>query len=432
MGLIITPEEEIKAYFESDDMSQSKLKQLLKGIDAFTAEREDISAKPYIIQGKAVDTILTAEEGEFEKNYYISQSDKKPTEAVENVIQYVYAMVSEDYNEYLSAVVPVNGEDGRYETDEAIVMESDTLEEEVPVTLFVDFVMPLHHYETYIIDGCNHFSYQGRWGTEARMKAICEPGTAYFADICKAYGKTVIDATTNNTIQSIVKSLRTNLRTAKFFDRYEQREYTHVDVILQMPIFFTYRGIKCKALLDMVIVVRDSDGKILLIQPYDLKTMNGNTYDFLGSIKNYRYDIQAVWYTKALADYYAVAEQGGMITPFRFIVESTSRQGKPLVYELSQSMLEIGRNGRPALQYIEDGIFDNSVSTPYINSPKVLGIEQLIDLYLYHEENGWEAEKEILEADKNESLLVVDWNGFVEPSEFLTFNEISTVEFIAE
>jgi hypothetical protein len=144
--------------------------------------------------------------------------------------------------------------------------------------------------------------------------------------------------------------------------------------------------------------------------------MNGNTYDFLSSIKSYRYDIQGVWYIKALADYYAVKEVDGVISPFRFIVESTSRQGKPLVYELSESMMNIGRYGRQPF-----------VSTyGHLLSPEIKGVLQLVDMYKYHEEHGWEAEVEIHEADMKEEVLIVDWNGFVSTNAFVKEFKIET------
>lgn len=413
MGLIITPEQEIIAYYESDAMSQSKLKKLLTGIDAFIAEQEDISKKPYIIQGKAVDTILTGEEGDFEKNFYISSSEKKPTDAVASIVNYVYDRVSEDYTEYLSTITPLGGTQEIVEGQEIILIEHDNLEDEVPITPFLEFIGRLDQYEAYIIEGCEQYvgptgsiGYQSRWGVDARLKAICEPGSAYFIDLCSSYGKTIIDSTMNNTIQSIVESLRTNLRTASYFDRYEQKDFTHVDVILQMPIYFEYRDIQCKALLDLVTIVRDSDGKILLISPFDLKTMNGNTYNFLNSIKSYRYDIQGVWYTLALRDFYCVSDK--QIAPFRFIVESTTKQGKPLVYELDESIMKIARWGRPA--YISE--------YGHLLSAEINGVEQLLDMYEYHERNGWEAEEEIQQADSIDSPLIVNWNGFVNRNPF--------------
>lgn len=414
MGLIITPQEQIDAYYASDDLSQSKLKKLLTGLDAFTAEQEDLSKKSFIIQGKAVDTILTGEEGDFEKNFYVSTSEKKPSAAIANIVEHVFSRVSEDYEEYLSTIVPLGGTQEVVEGQTVELIEHDNLEEEVSISPFSEFVDRLDLYDTYIIEGCENYvnpetkavGYQPRYGADAKLKAVCEQGSSYFVDLCNSYGKTIIDAITYSTIMSIVDSLRTNLRTASFFDRDEQRDFTHVNVYLQLPIYFAYRGFQCKALLDLVIVVTNTDGEILLVSPYDLKTMNGNTYNFLNSIKSYRYDIQGVWYTLAVMDSFNIGRD--KVGAFKFIVESTSRQGKPLVYELSEAFLQIGKKGR-------EGYYSPA---GHLLSPPIKGLDQLIDMIEYHEENGWEAEKEIQQADLFGKPLLVDWEGIVEYDPF--------------
>lgn len=418
MGLIITSEKEVEAYFASEDMSQSRLKKLLQGLDVFTAEDEDISKKPYIIMGKAVDTLLTGDEEEFRKQFYISQVTKKPTEKVANIIEAVYAAVEEDYREYVATCsAPVIDAHEVKSEGEVLINNQDTLEEETAATVpqsFEDYISTLSVWSQYVVAISREQEYQGNWGDEARIKNLITPETTtYFSDLSKSFGMTVLDVPTYETIKSIVHSLKTNLRTSKLFDRYEQAEYTHIDIILQMPIYFEYKGIKCKALLDMVSVLRDSDGKILRIQPFDLKTMSGNTYNFPQSIRTRRYDIQGAWYVMALADYYAINEISSIIAPFKFIVESTTKQGKPLVYEMSKSLQSIGRIGRdPYYHYMSDG-FGNIMKTSEVASPAILGIEQLVDLYLYHEDNGFEAEQEIIEADRLEDCLVVAWSGII-------------------
>lgn len=416
MGLIITPEEQIEAYYASEDMSQSKLKKLLQGLDVFTAEDEDINNKPYIIIGKAVDTLLTGEEGAFEKQFYISQVSKKPTEKVANIIDAVYQAIVADYNEYLATCDTSVVDAHQVRTDgEVLINDQDNLEEPIVPTSFEQYIGTLESWAHYVVAISREQEYQGNWGDEARIKNLITPeNKVYFDDLSKSFGKCILDTPTHETIKSIVESLKTNLRTAKLFDRYDQKDFTHIDVILQLPIYFEYKGIKCKALLDMVIVMRDSDGRILRIQPYDLKTMSGNTYNFPQSIRTRRYDIQAAWYVMGLADHYAVNEISSIIAPFKFIVESTTKQGKPLVFEMSKSLFSIGRSGRDAYYYYFSDGFGNIMKSNDIASPAILGVEQLVDMYLYHEDNGFEAEQEVIEADRQEDCLLVDWNGIIE------------------
>lgn len=417
MGLIITPDEQIEAYFASEHMSQSKLKKLLTGLDNFVAEDEDISKKPYIILGKAVDVLLTGNEEEFNNQFYISQITKKPTDKVADIVDEVYRLVVNDYQEYLATCVPVIDAHQVKKEGEFLVVGQENLDEPIELMSFENYIRTLSTWTNYVVAVAREQEYQARYGEEALIKAIVTGETTiYFNDLSLSYGKCIIDVSTYETIKSIVESLKTNLRTSKYFDRYEQAEYTHIDIILQMPIYFEYKGIKCKALLDMVSVMRDSDGKILRIQPIDLKTMSGNTYNFPMSIRSRRYDIQAAWYRMALADHYAINEISSIIAPFKFIVESTTKQGKPLVYEVSKELAEIGRSGRDAYYYYMSDGFGTIMKTNDIACPAILGVEQLVDMYLYHEDNGFEAEQEIIETDRQEDCLVVGWNGIVERS----------------
>jgi len=423
--LIITPKAEIDAYYASDDMSQSQAKKLLKGIENFKREDKDISTQSYIVLGKAVDTILTGEEGEFEENFHISEAEKKPTDAVAAIIEMVHNLVKEDYEAYLIETAPVHHVEELQDDGESMVLDNDTLEEPVAQATFVEFAGDLVNWRDYLLEGCLVNNYQSRWGDDAKFNAVTKSDAViYFKDLINSYGKMIIDSNTNNSIKSIVESLRTNLRTRKYFDRDAQQEYTQLTVLLQLPVYFEHRGIKCKALLDMVIVCRDEQGRIMWIQPIDLKTMNGNTFDFISSVRSYRYDIQAAWYTLALSYYYAVGLDGGIIKPFKFIVESSTFQGKPLIFEVTKSLLHIGKSGRQQIIQIpmnEDVM--QPLITPIVVGYPILGYEQLLDTYLWHQENGWEAEKEVQVADANENCLLIDWNGLVEREDF--FEEVS-------
>lgn len=410
MGVIITPQNEIDAYYASESLGQSKLKKLARGVDTFKIE-EDLSSKPHIILGKAVDTILTGEEGEFEKAFYVSSLEKTPSDTVAGIILSVFNRVKEDYDNEVNSY-PVKDAVEVKDNGDHISIENDTLEFPELQKSFPEFAGYLYDWEAYILDACAEVNYQSRWGAEAKMKAICEPGTEYFQDLSKSFGKTIIDSTTYNKILSITSSLKTHWRTAKYFDRETQSEFENVTFIYQMPIYFNYKGVECKALLDLVVVVRDEQGKIISVEGIDLKTMSGNTTDFLSSIKSYRYDIQGAWYSAALIDYYALQNNLDVLKPFKFIVESTINPGKPLIYQMSETLLKIGKEGRPSYTVV-DTSFSTSIPEQYVILPQIDGFDQLIDLFIYHTEKGWEVDKDIIEADEKNEHLIVDWNGII-------------------
>ena len=389
MSVIVATKKETLEYYESSALGQSKLKLLLGDLGSFHKEF-DSSAEHFMI-GSAVDCILTNSREAFKEQYYISSVDKLPSEAIIEILNLVYNDLLQDYAEHLEVV---QGQ-----------------ENPVPVTPFDEFVGELSQWSAYILDACEKTGWQPRWGSDAKLKNILEPGSTYFLDMCLGFGKTIISQTQHETIKSIVKSLETNPRTAGFFDRVIFESMPDITMYYQFPIYFEYRGVQCKALLDMVIVERNDEGKILSITGIDLKTMNGNTYSFPYSIKQRRYDIQAAWYTLALHSHFAVPDGSDVVKPFQFVVESTTYQGKPLNYIVAKSLLEMGRFGRRAISLHETDMFNGDGMASAIIQQQVLGFEQLLDLYIYHSENGFTEEREIQEAGL--APLVVDWDGIV-------------------
>ena len=388
MSVIVATKEEVQEYYGSEALGQSKLKLLLGDLGSFHKEF-DSSAEHFMI-GSAVDCILTNSLEAFNEEYYISEVDKLPSEAVIEILGLVHEDVLQDYAEHLEVIT---GQD-----------------EPLPVTPFHEFVGELGNWGAYILDACEKTGWQPRWGADAKLKNIVEPGSAYFMDICKAFGKTVISQTQNTTIKSIVHSLQTSPRTASFFDRDFYADMPLYTMYYQFPIYFEYRGVNCKALLDMVFVYRDSEGRILAIVGVDLKTMNGNTFYFPSSVRARRYDIQAAWYTLALHKHFAVPEDSDVIKPFQFVVESTSYQGKPLNFLVDKSLLNIGRYGRKALTLVDTNLFTEGAENAVLQH-SVQGFEDLLDLYIYHSENGFTEERQIQEAGL--TPLVINWDGVI-------------------
>lgn len=389
MSVIVATKEEVQEYYESDALGQSKLKLLLGDLGSFHREF-DSSAEHFMI-GSAVDCILTNSIKAFDEEYYVSSVEKLPSDAVIEILNLVHEDLLQDYAEHLEVIT------GQ--------------EEPVPVTPFHEFVGELSEWNTYILDACEKTGWQPRWGADAKLKNILEPSSSYFLDMCLAFGKTVISQTQHSTIKNIVHSLQTNPRTASFFDREFYSDMPYYTMYYQFPIYFEYMGIDCKALLDMVFIERDEEGKILSILGVDLKTMNGNTFYFPSSVRARRYDIQAAWYTLALHQHFAVPEGSDVIKPFQFVVESTSYQGKPLNFIVTPKLLDIGRYGRKAISLHESTMFQEHLEASAILQYEIKGFEQLLDLYIYHSENGFTEEREIQEAGL--TPLKLDWDGIV-------------------
>lgn len=374
MGVVITPQSEIDKYFESDALSQSSLKKLLTGIDSFINNQKEESElfyteKGHFVIGSAVDMLLTGEKEEFDNHYYVSKLIKKPSEVEMSIIQRVLDDVKSNTEE-------------EYQT--------------------------LDKYPGSIQMSIEEHGWQSNWKLETKINKIIEIGSEYFEDLKRGLGKQILTSEEKKLIDDIVFSLKSNPRTSKFFDRVALSRAELVTVYYQLPIYFYYKGIYCKALLDMLIVIRNEKGEITSVQAFDLKTMNGNTLTFLSNLKKFGYHIQAAWYTEALLAEESSFELAGKITkemlrPFTFIVESNSYPGQPLLFEADEDILNTGKNGRKDLKIkLPTNEYEDTVIR------HVVGFDELIDTYIYQNDNDWKEEEIIT---KNNGVLKFDWNG---------------------
>jgi hypothetical protein len=367
MGLFITPQVEIDAYFASENINQSTLKNLEGGLGGLLAniakrKKDKIENKPppdYFLIGGAVDCILTGEAGEYEKQYYVSHLEKKPSDAEMLIVNQVF---------------------------------DELVREEIEIDLGLDGYL-----EMLAIAIVDQQWYKGNPG-EKRTQGLLERCTPYFEDKKDSIGKKILSTEEANNINNIVNSLRHNPKTSKYFNRALQAAQEDMDFYYQLPIYFLYKGQACKALMDMVVVYKDSEGKITKIEPIDLKTMSGSTLQFGSKIKQHRYDIQAAWYTKALSSYFVFAEQN--IDAFKFVVESTTGVGTPLVFEITNETLHHGRWGA------NEGYFVSEDEQRELYFPARKGYVQLMEEYIYYQDQGFT--KDII-FEKYPDVVKVDW-----------------------
>lgn len=372
----ISSKNEVENYYKSDRLSQSDLKSLIKGIDSYLYQKskknKDFSdiEKENLIIGSAVDCILTGNKEDYEDKYYCSKLQYKPSDAMILIVKKVFNDVCID---------------NLYESTGEL---KDNFEE---ILLDLD----IKDFPDYVLEAVNFYDYSSNWLEQTRIKKVFEH-YLYFEELKKGYNKQILSIEEDDKINQIVKSLKESKVTQKYFDRDFQDSCKNTEFYYQYPIYFTYKGIECKALLDLVIVSKDMSGNIIKVEPIDLKTTSGRVLDFINAVHKFRYDIQASWYIEALSQHFNIPKS--KIGPFKFIVESTTHTNKPLVFVCLSSLLEIGQKGRPEI------ILSNSII-----KKEILGYEQLTDLYLYHQKTGWEEEKII--ADNN-GYIRLNWEKY--------------------
>lgn len=370
--IIITDKQIVDAYYLHPGVSQSKLKELAGGVDSYLSiqrkKEEENQDKPHFNTGKAVDTLLTGNEADFDIDFYILESESKPSDVECAIINKVLQLVLEN------------------------------------ITSNPKEILSLSDYESLIEVAITESGWQPRWTMPVKIAKIVAVGETYFEGLKKSFGKKILTQKDYDLIMRIKDSLQQNPRTKNYFNR-EILAESNLVVYYQLPLFFEIKGIKCKALLDLLIVEVDENGNAVTMKPKDLKTSHGFTIDFPSSVRSFRYDIQGAFYSDALTNPTTVFPKGfpkitenTVVEPFEFIVESTTSPGKPLIFRMSEELLTTGRSGY------------NFGSKP------IKGYYQLLDTYVYQEtEGGWKEDKVVTEHD---GVLEIDWNGIVTKDEY--------------
>jgi len=358
MPLTIGTKEEIKAYYDSGAISQSDLKALIGGATEYRAKlaKKD-GPSPAMLLGSAVDCILTGREGQFAEDFYVvgesslSEAERKIVEEVHE--EHPEADCLESCGDALMAAIERNG-------------------------------------------------WQPKWKPETRLAKILEKGSAHFLDLGLAGEKKILSPEQADLAHRMAASLRESPLTGKYFDREAPKGDELLDVMCQVPVYFEHKGLECRALPDIVVLRWEKNFRAVReITIIDLKTMSGPTSQFPQSVRKFRYDIQAAWYTLALEKSYAGYFKSGIPEKkFMFAVESTTGPGSPLAYRASEALLHRGRQGREAVRFGMD-----TVLWP------LKGYEQLLDDWAWHTENGWDTDRDIAGSMAGDGTLELEWDG---------------------
>lgn len=188
-------------------------------------------------------------------------------------------------------------------------------------------------------------NYGGSWKEDTIWNNLLKLET-FYEDLWKAKGKTIISRVDYERIQHQVNFVKTHPYTNSII-----KSWTDV----QVPNYFNYKGITGKRLYDAV-----SETGL-----YDIKYTSGSVKEFNYSLKKFRYDIQAAWYSY------------GTDFPLQFMVVSHTTNEPPLIYTLSANDLIVAFNG----------IGKDSSESSYIEDMKVAGINQIINNYNWHLSN---------------------------------------------
>lgn len=376
-----TEDDIIQAYFASEIPSQSRLKLLLKGVHTYNAAIESTEdevifyeEKSHFLVGQAAETLAQYGQDKFDRIYYMSDVPK-PSDTIMSIMRQFF-----DIQIRTHGCVIHNDLDDKLEAN-----------------------FPFDEAHNDLMEAIEFHNYSPKWGRDAKLKNIIKPGLAYYKDLEQAFGKQILSLDQSTVIQEIAKSWKENPRTARYF-----QETEGVDLYYQFPIYFEFMGETFKALLDIFEI--DHNKKTLT--PIDLKTMAGDTIQFPGSMRSFRYDFQGCFYANAVN---AWRKKHPEISDYRvnlpiFVVETTNMglQGSPLVFQLSNEVMNMALYGRQlmsmGIHYTETKQISKEVQTSEIG-----GIIEAINLYKWHVQNGFQYDKVVVDYDGEP--LTLDWEG---------------------
>ena len=208
----------------------------------------------------------------------------------------------------------------------------------------VESYVPLNTLREPLLLAASQEGYGGSWKEEVIWNNLMKL-EVFYEDLWKAKGKTIISRNDYERILHQVNMVKSHSFTAHIVESWTD---------FQVPNYFSYNGIESKRLYDAV-----SETGL-----YDIKYTNGSVKDFNFSLRKFRYDIQAAWYSYR-QDF-----------PLQFMVVSHVTNEPPLIYTLSLKDLTVAYEG------ISKGTNDE-----FIEDMKVPGIKQIINNYNWHLSN---------------------------------------------
>lgn len=333
-------DQQLQGYFDSPAINQSALKVIIDqngGIEKFVELQESLinneddfyEERKHFIIGKAVDCILSQGHDTFKNKYHHTDLAKKPSATVMAIVREVFYKISETTS--IESILPfvsykkeiydvanrIKDEKGKigYSMNRAAPTEKQ-LKENPAIT--------------------DWWNYDNRWSS---MKYAQE----YWADLIEANGKQVLDDIEWNVINNIVISLTTHKHTKHLF-----LNNSDIDIVFQFPMFWECFGEQCKGLIDHLII----DHKNKRIKPIDEKTLGDYILKFPQAVKKRRYDIQGSYYVYGLnknldklSSLIGKDVTNYSVAHLAFVVESTIKQGVPLVFPMTAELDSIGAVG---------------------------------------------------------------------------------------
>lgn len=304
-------------YKELKKLNQSLLKKILVSPKAYLTaknsyENQTESVEDHFVFGTAVDIMLTGTKEEFDKKFVKIPDDTKCSETVKLIVDNVFAEVKD--------------------TPKDIVIDARPI----------------------ILKYCNEAAYYNNWKDDTRIDKILADGKDYFELLKTTVGKTPITNSEYAKAVSCVMALKSDEFTKPYVDKKHDKDVEFWDKFI---VEFELGGVQMKGELDRVVV----NHREKLITPLDFKTtgkpITGFQYDFW----SFRYDFQAATYLAGILQdekIQKLIEDGYQIAHFLYIVVEKHLFNNPMVFAISEEVMDIGFSGGEVKGKKYEGLVD--------------------------------------------------------------------------
>lgn len=203
---------------------------------------------PSLTFGRAVDSIITGGQSEFDKEFMVAEYPSIP----DSIVRIVKSLFSQykDSCDNLSSI-----------QDARIIKETEEQ------------------------------GYQMNWRPETRARAIKEKGYEYYNLLFVAGNRTILDTQTYQDVCNAVRALKESKSTQFYFAEDNPFE-PDIERFYQLKFKGEFNGVKYRNMADLIIV----NHKEKWVKPVDLKTSSHTEWDFYKSFVDWNYQIQARLY----------------------------------------------------------------------------------------------------------------------------------------
>lgn len=197
---------------------------------------------PSLTFGRAVDSIITGGQPEFDKEFMVAEYPPIP----DSIVRIVKSLFSQykDSCDNLNSI-----------QDTGIIKETEKQ------------------------------GYQMNWRPETRARAIKEKGYEYYNLLFVAGNRTILDTQTYQDVCNAVRALKESKSTQFYFAEDNPFE-PDIERFYQLKFKGEFNGVKYRNMADLIIV----NHKEKWVKPVDLKTSSHTEWDFYKSFVDWRYE----------------------------------------------------------------------------------------------------------------------------------------------